>query len=197
VFGILQIVVTCSGMIPALDAETGYLPPGRFSCTESEIASRFVESEQFSDSKTRQEIWEHWTSVRQFVIDRIPVYRVWFGGSFVGSKLDPDDLDVLWTWDAEAFEQLSTPDQQILVPFAQGRDGLARFGLKIDSYALFWRCFPAPTTHQIHLDPYFRSRGYWDDFWMRARTGPKEDPPKPEDAYPRRGYLEVAYRDHG
>ncbi|WP_435233171.1 DUF6932 family protein [Micromonospora aurantiaca (nom. illeg.)] len=183
-------------MIPPLDAETGYLPQGRYACTESEIQERFVDHEDFAASKSRREVWEHYAASRDFILQRVPLYRVWFAGSFMTAKIDPEDLDVTWVWDADAFEGLDDQEKIVLQQFAMGKGGLARFGLRIDSYAVPWRCIPAPTTDLVSLDPYFRFRGYWDDWWLRARTGPKDAPPKQEDAYPRRGYLEVTIREH-
>lgn len=34
-------------------------------------------------------------------------------------------------------------------------------------------------------------RGYWDDFWMRKRSGAKDALPQQTDAVPQRGYFEV------
>lgn len=183
-------------MIPALDSATGYLPQGRYACKEEDIYGRFVDHEEFSASTTRREVWSHWAAARDFVLQRVPVYRVWFGGSFMTTKLDPEDLDVTWVWDAQAYNDLADGDRVVLSQFARGRAGVASFGLRIDSYAVPWRCHPAPTSDTISLDPYFRLRGYWDDWWLRARTGAKDDPPKQEDAHPRRGYLEVTLREH-
>ncbi|MGC4903100.1 DUF6932 family protein [Micromonospora echinospora] len=182
-------------MIPPLDPETGYLPRGRFPSTEEEIARHFVTSASFEASTTRREIWEHWSAVKDFVQSRIPTYTAWLGGSFVTAKLDPGDLDVTWLWDADAWDQLDPYAQQELAPFASGQAGAANHRLRLDSYVIFWRGHAMPNLSVIQVDPYFSSRGYWDDWWMRARSGSKEDPPKLEDANLRRGYLEVTFRE--
>jgi hypothetical protein len=43
-----------------------------------------------------------------------------------------------------------------------------------------------------HHDQYLRRRGYWDDFWMRTRSGTKGQPFQVADALPRRGYVEIS-----
>jgi hypothetical protein len=181
-------------MIPPLDPVTGLLPLGRYACTEEEVFARFVECEDLAGSRTRREIWTHWTAVRGFVLERIAVLHLWISGSFVTSKIDPDDLDVVWMWEAEEWEGLSPRTQSELKPFLLGKAGAAQHGLRIDSYAIFWRCYPSPTVDDVASEPYFRFRGYWDDLWARARQQPKVVPPTPDDARPRRGYLEVTLK---
>ncbi|MDY7086395.1 MAG: hypothetical protein SYR96_14945 [Actinomycetota bacterium] len=183
-------------MIPTLDSKTGFLPVGRYPCTEAEIVAQFVDHEDFAGSLTRREIWDHWVATRSYLLDRIVAYKVWLGGSFVTAKLDPDDLDVVWTLDAEAAEALSSPQLAAVAPFISGAQGKEQHGLRIDSYAMFWRSYPLPGGADIEGDSYFRYRGYWDDFWMRARTGPKDAQPERGDSFPRRGYLEVTFREY-
>lgn len=180
-------------MIPPLDTQTGFLPLGRFCCTEDEVQDRFVHSDQFAESTTRPEIWNHWMAARRWVTERIPVLAVWIGGSFLTSKLDPDDLDVAFTWNAEAYESLSDQVRAEIDPFQRGKPGAELHRLRIDSYAFFWRGILLPTPVVIREDPYFRFRGYWDDWWMRARSSPKGFPATDADMVARRGYLEVRY----
>lgn len=55
-----------------------------------------------------------------------------------------------------------------------------------------WHLYPeADRASCLEHQAYVMARGYWDDFWMRRRTGAKDDPPQLADALPKRGYFEV------
>ncbi|WP_026208464.1 DUF6932 family protein [Catelliglobosispora koreensis] len=173
-------------MIPDL-LPNGYLPVGgRYDCTELEIQERFVEA--FAESRTRALIWDDFQSARDLVTSTIPVQAIWFGGSFTSAKPDPGDLDMTFIWDGRAYETLPPEDRGRLAPFRLGGRGVPFHQLRIDSYAINWfgHDRPNPATDNVYL-PF---RGYWDDWWLRLRTGSVI---AAEGSTARRGYLEVRY----
>ncbi|GGT62733.1 hypothetical protein GCM10010243_46980 [Streptomyces matensis] len=183
--------------VPALVDATGTLPLGRYECTEEEIRAAFVDHPDFSSSVTRINVWNDWETARELVTSTLTVHSVWIAGSFTTSKLDPGDIDIVFLVNGPEFDALDAAQQGIIYSFANGSAGAQQHGLQVDSYVIPWYCFPSPNPYR---DPaqlsYYASRGYWDDWWLRARSGPKGNPPMRQDAFPRRGYLEVKFRDY-
>lgn len=183
--------------IPDSFRVTGLLPLGRYQCTEREIRAEFVEHPDFSSSVTRGKIWNDWETARDTVRSLMTVHAVWIAGSFTTTKLDPGDVDVVFVVNGNEYDALPPNEQAIASLFARGSVGAVHHNLQVDSYMIPWRCFPIPNPG---ADPaqqaYFINRGYWDDFWLRNRSGPKGSSPVFEDAVPKRGYLEVSYDDY-
>lgn len=179
-------------MFPALESATGALPVGRFPATLGEVKSSYVDAPQFAGSTTRSEIWSHFESATSELRRIVPVAYVWIAGSFTTNKLDPDDLDVIY-WCEDRLVDLVTDvrDKQILEMFAL--NSLRNVtGLRVDTRYGRWHVHPdADRVPKAQHESYARSRGYWDDFWLRSRSGAKTDPRVRDDALPRRGYLEV------
>jgi hypothetical protein len=172
------------------------LPIGRYECTEEEVESAFVSHERYVASTTRQSIWNDWETARDTLRSLVKVHEVWIAGSFTTNKLDPGDIDVLFIVSGEEYDQLQGQEKAMANLFASGGTGAAYHNLQVDSYILPWKCFPAPNlTDQSEIE-YFAGRGYWDDFWLRSRSGPKGSPPTPMDAIPKRGYLEVKFDEY-
>lgn len=183
-------------MLPPLDPATGLLPLGRHVCSADEVEIAFVKDLQFFGSPTRSTIWGHWNDALRFLQSAVTVHAAWIGGSFTTSKWDPEDVDVTFVINAEDMRRRGPAEQQIITLFAEARVK-SQLGLHVDSYALPWECLPSPGQGMNPFeDPYYITRGYWDDWWQRARRGPKGSPPAPEDALPRRGYLEVLISDY-
>lgn len=87
--------------------QDGFLPPGRYSCTLTGVEDLLVHHPTFDESTTRQEIWNNlldflaaFTAVEERHRAVLPgrlIDRVWIGGSFVSTKLDPRNADcTLW-----------------------------------------------------------------------------------------------------
>jgi Family of unknown function (DUF6932) len=184
-------------VIPPLDAGTGLLPLGRHVCAESEVEARFVSAPEFVSSTTRQGIWQDWQSAVGLLRTVVAVHAAWLGGSFTTSKTDPGDIDATFLINGDGLDGRSLADRTVASLFIDGRVK-AQIGLNIDSYAMLWRPIPQPMpflVNRIH-DQYYWARGYWDDWWQRHQVGGKGRPPQPEDAVPRRGYLEVSLSDY-
>lgn len=116
-------------------------------------------------------------------------------GSFATTKLDPDDIDLTYLLDGGRYEALSNTKRQKVSSLA-GRDGdqsrlRSRHGLRVDCF-IVCESVPMPWKDLTAEEAaYFRTRGLWDDWWQRHRTGPKAALPTEADARPVRGYLEV------
>jgi hypothetical protein len=179
-------------MLPDPDSTSGALPVGRFPAELHEVRSAYVDAPAFAASISRQEIWSHFESATAELRRIVPVAYVWIAGSFLTTKLDPDDIDVIyWCEDRHIDAVSDAPDKQILELFAKNQVR-AQTGLRVDTRYGRWHVHPdADRVATAQHMSYSQMRGYWDDFWLRSRSGSKTDPHVREDALPRRGYLEV------
>ena len=179
-------------MFPAIDAATGTLPVGRFPATLAQVKATYVDAPEFAGSSTRSEIWDDFDDATRVLRDIVPVAYVWIAGSFTTDKLDPDDLDVIY-WCEDRLVDLVTDvrDKQILELFAKNQVRHTT-GYRLDTRYGRWHVHPeADRMPKAEHMSYAAIRGYWDDFWLRSRSGAKTDPLVRDDALPRRGYLEV------
>jgi len=184
-------------VVPSLDLQTGLLPLGRHVCTADEVEIAFVKDTSFSGSATRAAIWNDWNDALATLQSAVTVHAAWIGGSFTTSKLDPEDIDVTFIINGTDMRQRSAPEQRIITVFDGRHQVEAVLGLKVDSYVIPWECLPQPAPGLSYVQDYYLwVRGYWDDWWQRARQTPKGSPPLPDDALPRRGYLEVLASDY-
>lgn len=169
-------------MIPAFDSD-GFLPPGRFPATITEVQAQFVTTPR------REKVWADFLDVTSVLLSTgEPVCAAWIGGSFLSTKPDPGDVDVVYWIRQDVLA--SPPDDLRYILGDLTTHRVRRDGFDVDTYILPWVPF-------LELDPskwsreyieYQRGRGYWDDFWMRRRAA---DPKAELNTYPRRGYLEV------
>lgn len=171
-------------MIPSLAGD--HLPVGRHRCTRDELDAFFS-----TDAARRSllEEFDHATDALQAIVGT--VCAAWVGGSLVSSKIDPQDIDVVYVVEDTLIDEARAANplnERRLQAFANGV-GLKNAGLRVDSYLLTWRPNPEPVARDNSDISYQKFRGYWDDFWQRTRSG--EDPRVRADALPRRGYLEV------
>lgn len=179
-------------MLPRLDAKTGALPLGRFGVTLDEIKGGFVDAVLFSGSSTRKQIWQDFLSATSALRSIVPVINVWVGGSFLTDKLDPDDIDLVYWCEDELVNKVTDPCERMLLQLFARNQVRTMTGLRVDTRYCQWYLYPEADrgTCRAH-ETYACRRGYWDDFWMRRRTGEKGAAPQRADALPKRGYFEV------
>lgn len=182
-------------MLPCPDPGTGLLPRGRYVCTAKEVEIAFVTKNAFAGSSTRRKIWADWTEALGLLQSSVTVHAAWVGGSFTTSKLDPDDIDVTFIINGEDLRQRDPDDQRIVSLFKGNNRVKLQLDLRVDSYAFPWEPCAPGVGNKIH-DEHYGARGYWDDWWQRARQTPKGTPSVRGDAVPRRGYLEVLVSDY-
>jgi len=132
------------------------------------------------------------------------VYQLWLAGSFTTDKLDPGDVDVTYMIDGADHYNRSPADRRVIESFLPSRDPLTgrpgrTHGLNLDSYVIDWWPYVPDPWINVHPEEHYRAylsdRGYWDDWWLRRRSGAKGSPLTLADALPRRGFLEVQVRD--
>lgn len=177
-------------MIPPLVAGTGWLPVGRFPCEIDEVKAAFVDP--FPASTRRPMVWRHWAQATEVLRAHVAVRYAWLGGSFVTDVVEPDDIDaVYWVEDTDISNAAADPASAHVLTVFQTPGALKAAGLQVDAFLIPWRSNPegfARGPLDLH---YTRNRGYWDDLWVRQRSGSKAAPKVRLDSIPRCGYLEV------
>lgn len=185
-------------MIPNL-AESGYLPVGRYLASAREVEERFATNER------RVDLWNSLKKVMDLLeaaLGEKP--HIWLSGSFLSSKEQPGDLDIVVLIDNTAMSRLSRFGLYIIDTV--GRNLLREnFGLEIDSFILE---VDSPIDASSPLDEYLLlkangqldaggiqrdsdeeyylyRRGYWDNLWSATRDKQGRLVPCS------RGYLEV------
>lgn len=178
----------------------GFFPPGRFSVSWDEAESLLVHDARFTASSSRARIWdnvgdalERFLHLEDTYAADMPgplMHRLWLGGSFVSSEVDPRNADcTLWLHHDTVDALRGRPGAALLKKdrgFFEKHHAVALIQMTHRPVAsMFNPRFISP----VDAD-YFRDRGRWDDWWQRTRLAP-QTPPSEESAYPRRGYLEV------
>lgn len=187
--------------IPGL--ANGVLPDGRHVCTEEDIRVAFVDHDDFASSKSRKALWRHWEAAVQLLSRSSTVHRAWISGSFVTDKPSPRDIDATFLISGEDRLKRSVADRQVIESFEHRvRDPLTgkpvpAHGMLVDSYIIDWAPHHPDGDGKLSepYSEYAMYRGYWDDWWSRARVTSKKLPPQRADSFPRRGYLEVCFDD--
>lgn len=158
----------------------------------------FVKGETFIESASRSKIWNDWNDALALLQSAVTVYAVWIGGSFTTSKVDPGDVDVTYIVDAPQSRLLQGEEKKTCAIFATRGAVRSVLGLNVDTFVIPWECIPTPLPPGMDgfQTLYYWARGHWDDWWQRAKQGPKDAPPVPADALPRRGYLEVPVSEY-
>lgn len=172
-------------MIPAL-TKNGYLPHGRHSTTIEEVESQFVPP----DNPVRQSMWSDWIALTDLIRETVgELPAVWIGGSFVTSKDEPGDIDVVYVLKRETVLVLEPLQLSVLeIIFEEKGHNLT------GAVSPFFFYLEEMIDHTAALrngdaSNSLAARGYWDQLWSRTR-----DSSKP--AYPVRGYLEVIIDDY-
>lgn len=171
-------------MIPELldiGALRKVLPYGRYLTTMDEIEKIYAPEHD----ENRRTIWDAFQMVTGTVRQTYGrLAAVWVGGSFVTSEKEPHDIDVVYLVDGDAYNQaiISPQGQFITQILLRNHPKVEKLDNRVDAFLL-----PVPPTEYSYNYNYVAARGYWDQFWSKARF--------PEDNnrwhYPAAGYLEV------
>lgn len=191
-------------MIPGWGDE-GFLKPGRYRVSPDDAEALLVKDEIFKESETRARLWTGLESYlsrffeleerHRDVVGGIPlVHAIWLGGSYVSTKLNPQNIDLTVLIDDRAVSAMKgRPGTRWLVSAFRREARLDEFGVS----PLPVRYRPIVSVFRAErLDAedqaYLRERGAWDDWWQRCRPlGVDKCEPTIESAAPQRGYLEV------
>ncbi|PWI43639.1 hypothetical protein [Streptomyces sp. ICBB 8177] len=191
-------------MIPEW-GDDGFLRPGRYRLSPENAEKLLVKDLIFKDSETRARLWTGLESYlsrffeleerhREDVGDVSLVHAIWLGGSYVSTKVNPQNIDLTVLIDDRAASAMKgLPGSRWLLSAFNREARLDEFGVS----PLPVRYRPIVSVFRAErLDAedqaYLRERGAWDDWWQRCRTsGVDKSEPTIESAAPRRGYLEV------
>ncbi|MEU7963708.1 hypothetical protein AB0D09_09605 [Streptomyces sp. NPDC049097] len=122
------------------------------------------------------------------------VHAIWLGGSYVSTKLNPQNVDLTVFMDEMTVDAMRGLDgTDWLVSAFDRKERLAELG--VSPLRVGYRPI-ASVFRSEQLDPaeqaYLRERGAWDDWWQRCRpNGVDNSRPTLDSAAPRRGYVEV------
>ncbi|MFF7332771.1 DUF6932 family protein [Streptomyces sp. NPDC008150] len=180
--------------------------PSRYSVTFDEAEALLVSAPQFGDSSTRADLWDGLHRYLDVFLDLEDIYaevlaglslihRLWLGGSFVSTKLDPRNIDTTVLIDVRAERAVrGKPGSKWLTSAFQSRDSMReKYGvspLRI-GYRPVAHIFE-PQRFTPEEQTYFTQREVWDDWWQRRRLADQKDrSPSEQSAAPARGYLEV------
>ena len=140
----------------------GVLPEGVYGCREDHLRARFVE--EFPDSKTRKVILAGFLDWRSHVAKIVHAATQWIDGSFVTSKLNPGDIDVVTFCDADYLNK-ATPQQQQAIKALLGADEDTKSLYSTHTF-LIASCAPE---HPFY-PRYEKARKYWRKQWARVRA---------------------------
>lgn len=177
------------GQIPSFISYENYpyqvLPDGVYSCDEVELREVFVEG--FSGSERRKTIYEGFLKLQAEIRKLGLSATQWVDGSFVESKLDPGDVDVISFCDHDTVNGLVGPAQAALVQLTNGREATKR-AFQTHTFLVI----SCPPDHPYH--PIFEaSRSGWRKWFGKTREVP--NPPGPNLPGYIKGFLEMTIGD--
>ncbi|MFF1839309.1 DUF6932 family protein [Streptomyces sp. NPDC058231] len=185
--------------------EGGFLPPGRYRVDPEDAERLLVLDDRFQGSQTREQLWvglETYLSRffdleeqhRDSIGDQGLIHAIWLGGSYVSTKLNPQNVDLTVLVDERAADSMKgLAGTRWLSSAFNRKSRLAELG--VSPLRVGYR--PVVSVFRAELlepddQAYLRERGAWDDWWQRCRPdGVDKTEPTTDTAAPRRGYLEV------
>lgn len=150
----------------------GLLPVGRHTVTVDQFREHFVDA--FPESKSRGRLFRRWQQHRESLTSMIAVRSQWIDGSFVTSKADPGDIDLVSFMDGATYDGLAPGLREMVLALVAG-DSTRGFW-SMDSYPVF----EFDAGHRAAVASASQT-DYWHQWWQRSRT---------EDGIVK-GYLEV------
>ena len=151
---------------PVEGHEYQVLPDGVYPCDEAMFYNRFVG--QIAESTTREGICQGFFRLRNDAIVPGIAGTQWIDGSFVESKPDPEDLDVVTFCDYDELNAFTEKDQRFLAERLAGGE----------STKLVYRShtFLVPSCDSDHeYFPVFEQyRVYWRRWFGTTRTGQRK-----------------------
>lgn len=185
--------------------DNGFLAPGRYRLDPEQAEQQLVRDQRFAGSGTRQSLWtglETYLSRffdledrhRATIGDGSLVHAIWLGGSFISTKLNPQNIDLTVLLDeGTAAAMRGLEGTRWLASAFNRKARLAELG--VSPLRVGYRPIVSVFRPE-RLDPaeqaYLRERGAWDDWWQRCRpNGVDKSEPTIQSAAPRRGYVEV------
>src|SRR5437660_1174988 len=94
------------------DPGSDRLSPGRHVAKLDEIRQVLVDA--FPTSSTRGALYEQWRVLSEAIERFVPIITQWIDGSYVTTKNDPADIDVVSHVDGATIEALAAVDAMLL-----------------------------------------------------------------------------------
>jgi len=156
----------------------GYLKPyEKIETSYKEFRDNFVLP--FDQNSTRHQLFNHYEKYTQDFSERVTSnFSQWINGSFVSSKRNPGDIDIVSLIDYRVAEEKSLIIRSEFIGEAVSK----KYG--IDAYLLIIY----PENHKLHS---WTSTDllYWNDWFGTSKMQ------KQQKRYPK-GYLEISYNDY-
>lgn len=161
-------------MTVELPKKADSLSPGAHEATPEEIRAAFVDA--FKGSTTRAVVFRQWEILNAAIERIIPIRKQWIYGSFVTSKKDPADIDIVSHFDGAQMDGLDPVDKMLVHGLISGHYTRDLHG--VDSFAVVFY----PERHPAR-EEYVKAINFWHD--MLAHQGRRGEP---------KGYIEVKLR---
>ena len=175
-----------NAQIPEFEAKVNYpysvLPHGVYECDDQALRDRFVR--RFPESLTRLDICDGFLRLRAEITLLGLAATQWVDGSFVESKPDPDDVDVVSFCDYDDLNRLVVSLGQAFVQLLGGQES-TKATYRTHTF-LVPSCPPGHPYHRV----FEASRRYWRNWLGKTREIP--DPPGPDLPGHPKGFLRMA-----
>ena len=145
--------------IPLAEYDYDVLPEGMHECSEAVFYSFFVESFSNFNSSTRKIIYEEYDKFKYSISSFSPL-EYWLNGSFVESKINPNDLDIVVFFDMELLDSLPVNLQEKFKSIF-----LNKSKQLIDSYYC-----PVVSEANPNYTLWKARQDYWRKWWGNTRT---------------------------
>lgn len=139
-----------------------YLAPGLHPATVDEVEATLVNG--FPGSSTRRDIFDGWRGLRTTMSSVVSLREQWLNGSYVTTKEDPGDADLVVHLDGDEIEALDPIGEATLKGLVAGPGSKAAW--RCDSYPLV----EYPVGHPMRA-LYESTRGHWETFFGHDRSG--------------------------
>jgi hypothetical protein len=144
------------------DYPFGVLPDGVFPCEQATLRERFVE--QFPDSQRRTLLCDGFFLLRSEAAKVGIAATQWVDGSFVESKLNPEDVDVVSFVDYDTLNGLPTQSQDRVEELLNGLEAT-----KVDYQCHTFLVPSCPVGHPYHGE-FQNIRRFWRNWWGKTRN---------------------------
>jgi len=157
-------VAICSDTRMALEFPEGSdaLAAGRQAASIDEVEAALVDA--FPASVTRRPLFESWLALREAIRRLVSIDTEWIDGSYVTTKQDPKDIDVVTHISGPELDALDAPAQATLSGLVSGP--VSRHLHGCDSYI----CAVYPPGHPQHA-AYEAAKVYWANWFGHDRAG--------------------------
>jgi len=156
--------------IPDFQVLEGYeyevLPDGVYSTDEATFYDRFVG--QLPESTTREDIYGGFMRLRGESRERGIRATQWIDGSFVESKPDPEDVDVVTFCDYDELNALRDENQRFVAERLAGGEATKML------YKTHTFLVPSCNSDHEYYAVFEHCRAYWRTWFGTARTGQRK-----------------------